>query len=92
MYTFQEPPENLGLVAVVSYQFTANCAAPKLLAGGQEVPLWWSRTVEDGKGNNIQEIVFRRDSAVKNGETMQLQLSCGQNETLTLYSWGVMLI
>lgn len=91
-YTFQNPVENLGLVAVASYQFTANCPTPKLLAGGQEVSPWWSRTVEDGKGNNIQEVVFRRDSAVKNDETIQLRLSCGPNETLTLYSWGVVLI
>ncbi|MBD5148842.1 MAG: hypothetical protein HDT18_00345 [Oscillibacter sp.] len=90
--SFQNPGENLGLVAVASYQFTANCPTPKLLAGGQEVPLWWSRTVEDGKGNNIQEAVFRSNDTVKDNETLQLQLSCGQNETLTLYSWGVTLI
>ena len=90
--TFQNPEENQGLVAVASYQFTANCAAPYLLAGGKAVPLWWSRTVEDGKGNTIQEVVFRRNGAVENGENIQLRLSCGLNETLTLYSWGVVLI
>ena len=91
-YTFQNPPENLGLVAVASYQSTADGDTPRLLAGGQAVPLWWSRTVDDGKGNNIREVVFRRNGAVKSGETMQLQLSCSFNQTLTLYRWGVTLI
>lgn len=90
--TFQNPEENLGFLAVASYQFTKNCAAPKLLAGGEEVPAWWSRTVEDGKGNTIREIVFRRNAPVKNNETVQLQLFCGAGETLTLYSWGVTLL
>jgi len=88
-HTFRDPEENLGMVAAASYRPTGDCAQPRLFAGGEEVPAWWTRTAENGKD---REIVFRRNKPVKNGETITLRFSCGTGGTLELYDWGVFLI
>lgn len=88
-HTFQDPEENLGMVAIASYRPTGECAQPKLFSNGEEIPVWWTRTAENGRD---REIVFRRNKAVKPGDTLTLQFSCGAGGTLELYDWGVILL
>ena len=88
-HTFQNPAENLGLVAAASYKPSGDCAQPRLFIGSEEVPVWWTRTAENGRD---REIVFRRNKPVRNGDTVRLQFSCGTGGTLELYDWGVMLL
>ena len=92
VHTFQNPEDNLGLLSMVSYGKNGPCQDPVLLLNGQEIPAWWMRTVPDGSGNDIQEAVFRRNEAIENGDTIQLNFSCGEGGELTLYNWGAVLL
>lgn len=91
-HIFRNPEDHLGLLVIVSYGKNGPCQDPALFLNGQELSPWWTRTVSDGRGNSIQEAVFRRNEAVEDGDTAQLKFFCDEGGELTLYNWGVVLL
>ncbi len=85
-HAFQNPPDNLGMLVVVSFH-AGTGVLPVLTRSGEAVPMIWSRDI-DGK----KEAVFAQSGQVRNGETLQLQFTCPKNGEIVFYDWGIMLL
>lgn len=91
-HLLQSGADGLGGLALVHYRMYGPESTLTLDWDGETLVPSVIRTITDSQGRSVQEAEFRLETPVPASSELQLSLYCGEDEDISLYDWGAILI